>query len=458
MRLQQKLFMKTVRLMLNGLMIKKKRVSQRKDAKAVIDQLRVNDNGKIAKLTTKQKKEKQPLLYDLTELQRDANKQFKFSADRTLKIMQSLYENHKVLTYPRTSSRYLSEDMVPKLPELIQNLTDISDYQDIATRLSTQSLPITKRIVDDKKVTDHHAIIPTDKKPDISKMNTDERKIFDLVIKRFLSVFLPECIKDHTEIISDFSNHKFRTSGTVIKQPGWREPYLKTKPSDESHKNDEKEQQKQKSNKKEAEILLPIVNENDPINHNNMTMEKGETKPPALYNEASILAAMETAGKDIEDEELRVAMKDCGLGTPATRAQILERLIQVGYMIREKNRLIPTEKGIHLISCIQSDALLSPELTGNWEKKLNDMSQNNYKRESYMNEIAEFTDNIVTNVKNSEDGDDISDNPDLGQCPKCNAKIFETSMAYNCESWKRKKSVTLLFGKILRSKSYTKTN
>ena len=128
--------------------------------------------------------------------------------------MQSLYENHKVLTYPRTSSRYLSEDMIPKLPELIQNLTDISDYQDIATRLSSSTLPITKRIVDDKKVTDHHAIIPTDKKVDISKINADERKIFDLVIKRFLSVFLPECIKDHTEIISDFSNHKFRNSGT----------------------------------------------------------------------------------------------------------------------------------------------------------------------------------------------------------------------------------------------------
>ena len=289
------------------------------------------------------------MLYDLTELQRDANKRFKYSADRTLKLMQSLYENHKVLTYPRTSSRFLSEDIVPKLPELISNVKELPQYNTIAEKLSASPLPITKRIVDDKKVTDHHAIIPTYKIADLSKFNKDERNIFELVIKRFLAVFLPECIKNHTEIISNFGEHRFRSSGTVIKEPGWREPYLQDQPTEEEENKDTKNAKKNKK----VEVLLPNVEENDAITNKK---EKGETKPPPLYNEASILAAMETAGKHIDDDELRVAMKDCGLGTPATRAQILERLIYVGYMTREKNRLIPTEKGIYLISCIRGQS------------------------------------------------------------------------------------------------------
>ena len=374
----------------------------------------------IKKVTHKERKEKQPLLYDLTEIQKDANKRFKFSAEKTLSLMQSLYEKHKVVTYPRTSSRYLSKDLVPKLKERLENAAQLAPYKSISEKILSKKIRTSKRFVDDKKVTDHHAIIPTEKKADLDRLSVDEKAIFDLVMKRFLSVFLPECVKSQTDIISLFGKHTFKSNGTVIKLAGWREVY-------------------QDQVEEGAESLLPDVQDKDPVTHQSLQLREGQTKAPPLYNEASILAAMETAGRAIEDEEMREAMKDCGLGTPSTRAQIIERLIKVGYVERQKNKLVPTSKGCYLISNIQDKALLSAELTGAWEKKLNDMSKNSYNRVGYMKEIREFTINMVESLKQADLKVNVPEEDSLGACPKCDNAVVETASTYQCSNWRMTK-------------------
>jgi DNA topoisomerase-3 len=421
---------------------KEDRFKEKEQAEEIVKAVSENPLGVISQLTEKQKKENPPQLYDLTELQKDANRRFKFSADRTLKTMQNLYEKHKVLTYPRTSSRYLSQDMVPKLPQLLQNLTEQENFKPHADAVLSKELPITKRIVDDTKVTDHHAIIPTDAKADVTAFSSDERRIYDLVIKRFLAAFLPVCLKNTTEIISTFSENTFKVSGTVIQSPGWRAVYSTENKEDKEATKDTTEKDTasdKKTVKNQKETLLPIVKKGDDVTAEKTTVVDGQTKPPALYNEASILAAMETAGKQVEDEALREAMKDCGLGTPATRSQILERLISVGYINRDNNTLTPTDKGIYLIENIQDKALLSPELTGEWEKKLNDMAQGKYLRNIYMEDIVVFTKQVVKQVKEASDSgnSDMAGQSPIGKCPKCKKEdIYESLKTFSCAASK----------------------
>ena len=394
------------------------RFEKKSAADLVYNALKSEERGLIYGVTKKKRTENPPLLYDLTELQKDANKKYKFSADQTLGLMQGLYEKHKLLTYPRTSSRYLSADIVPKLKTLFQNVSIIEDYKEVASDLALSTISPGKRVVDDKKVTDHHAIIPTDKKPELGLLSPDERRVYDLVIRRFLSVFLPICVKNHTELITQIGDYRFKTTGTVIETMGWRVMYLSEKSTDKQ------------------EVLLPNVRKGDSISVAHVFMNEGKTTAPQLHTEATILAAMETAGKQIDDEELRQAMKDSGLGTPATRAQVLERLIEVGYILREKNRLIPTQKGQFLVSCIQDVALLSPQLTGEWEKRLNDMAKNKYSRAKYMKEIKAFTASIVSKLKQDE-ATLTSDVLSLGACPKCKVgHVVERLKGYSCSAWK----------------------
>ena len=397
------------------------RVYDKEKADEIKNQISQIENGTIDKLTKKNISEKQPLLYDLTEIQKDANKQFKFSADHTLKQMQSLYEKHKILSYPRTSSRFLSSDIAPKLPQLLSTISDLKEFKPIIEMIQKENKHIAKRMIDDKKVTDHHAIIPTDKKPDYHALSEDEKKVYNLVIKRFLSSFLDECEKDHTEILSRFDSFIFKSTGTIIKKIGWRQLYLES----------------EKELKKKKEILLPQVIKGDPITHSKLQVKKGQTKAPALYTEASILAAMETAGKSIDDDELRQAMKHCGLGTPATRAQILEKLIGVNYIIREKNKLIPTAKGEYIIDSIQDDVLGSAELTGEWEKKLNDMAEGKFTRGAFMEEIKTLTQDIVDKVETNNQYVISADQKVFGSCPVCETgKVVEMQKSYSCSNWK----------------------
>lgn len=400
-------------------------------AETIVEELKANPQGKILKLTQKEKKEKQPLLYDLTELQKDANKKFKFSADQTLKLMQDLYEKFKLLTYPRTSSRYLSTDIAPKLPALVNQLAELPQYEGVVDKILEHGVKIAPRMIDDKKVTDHHAIIPTDKKPSLNGLSSEHLAIYNLVIKRFLAAFMPECEKHFTEIITGFGQHVCKSTGTITTKPGWREVY--------DSEPDEDSSLSKKKKKNEEDIQLPLVVEGDFVEQEKVDLKKGQTKAPPLHTEASILAAMETAGKAIDDEELRQAMKDCGLGTPATRAQILEKLINVKYIVREKNKLSPTQKGEYIIDNIKEEAFLSPDLTGQWEKKLNDMAKNEFDRDKYMSEIKEFTKELVENVEKSEAYVLSADQKIYGNCPKCgDGKIFESKKAWGCSNWKEK--------------------
>ena len=426
---------------------KSDRFTSKEDAETIKKAIESNKNGKIEKLTEKKITEKQPLLYDLTEAQKDANKQFKYSADDTLKHLQSLYEKHKILSYPRTSSRYLSKDLAPKLPGLLTKIAQVPQVKETIKDIQIKKRTIASRMVDDKKVTDHHAIIPTDKQPNIALLTAEELNIYTMIIKRFVAAFMPECLKDHTEIIAQFGMHQLKATGTVIKQAGWRELY-----SDDGGAS---------KSKKQAEVQLPIVNENDDITHSKVTLKKGQTKAPPLYTEASILAAMETAGKTIDDEELRQAMKYCGLGTPATRAQILEKLIHVKYILREKNKLIPTDKGQYLIDCIQDPVMQSPELTGEWEKQLNQMAQGSYARDKFMNDIQEFTTSITQKVADSETVAIRADQTILGDCPLCEkGKVVGTPKAYGCSQWKETNCKFVIWKEIAKkpiSESMVKT-
>lgn len=432
---------------------KEDRITDKNQAEALFAEIKKHPAGIISNVIKKERREQQPLLYDLTELQKDANKRFGFSADKTLKVMQSLYERHKVLTYPRTSSRYLSADLIPKLPHLIGNLDSLSEYQPFTKKLLSEPLTITNRIVDDKKVTDHHAIIPTDKKPQPDAFSSDEQRIFDLVIKRFLSVFFPICIKDQTDIITDFDNHTFKTTGIVVREAGWRAVYGQ---EDEDAATTDNSKKKKKKADDATEQKLPNVAINDVVSQKDLTLETKQTKAPPLYTEASILAAMETAGKNIEEEALREAMKECGLGTPATRAQILERLIEVEYIFREKKNLLPTDKGCRIIGWIQDKELLSPELTGQWEKKLLEMAKSQYSRKQYMTEINAFTKQIVENVANFSNSETVGSV--TGKCPVCQNDVIERTRSYVCSQNKNDdSSCPFIIWKTIAGKDLTET-
>ena len=375
-------------------------------------------------------------------MQKDANRQFKYSADQTLKLMQELYEKYKILSYPRTSSRYLSSDIAPKCPELLKNVSGISEFSDAIEAINDNNYKIAKRMVDDKKVTDHHAIIPTDKTPNLGELPTNLKNIYLMDNRRFIAAFLPECEKSHTEIIAKAADESFKATGTVINAPGWRMVYQSTS----------------EDTKKDKESLLPNVAKGDACDIKKVTQKKGQTKAPAIYSEATILAAMETAGKKIDDEELRQAMKDCGLGTPATRAQILEKLINVKYIRREKNKLLPTPKGEYMIDCILSDALWSPELTGNWEKKLNNMAQSRGDRGEYMEEIKTFTKDVIKTVADDNSYTIGADQKIYGACPTCDkGKIIETPKAYSCSQWKSD-SCSFAIWKEMAQKKITETH
>ena len=397
------------------------RLNNTQEADAIVQSILASQSGHIAQLNKQSIQEKPPLLYDLTELQKDANKRFKFSADDTLKIMQALYEKHKVLTYPRTSSRYLSSDLKPKIPTLLKQALLLPDYKDLAQDSLTHPINASSRLFNDAKVTDHHAIIPTETKPNFSSFTDGEIKIYDLVIRRFLAGFMPDCLKDHTEILTQFGAHTIRSFGSITRQAGWRNAYGNILDDDKTE---------------EREQALPPVQEKDPVKAIGCERLDKKTKAPALYTEAMILAAMETAGKSVEDEEMRQAMKNCGLGTPATRAQILERLIKVAYITREKNRLIPTDKGIQLISYIQDKALLSAELTGEWELKLNNIVNQTYSRDLYMKEIKQFAHDMIANVKKSTTVALGAIKDSLGSCPLCKGAVIDTKMAFSCSQWK----------------------
>ena len=364
-----------------------------------------------------------PLLYDLTSLQREANSRFGFSARTTLSLAQSLYEKHKVLTYPRTDARALPEDYVATVGETLQALEATNRYGTFAREIRTKKYirPNNKRVFDNSKISDHFAIIPTMQLPRAigiaGALNELEEKLYDMVVKRFLSVFFPSAEFQQTTRITRVENEAFKSEGKVLVNAGWLAVYGKEADTEET-----------------GNLTIVAVGEK-PLASEVIAKEL-QTKPPARYSEATLLSAMEGAGKAIEDEELRAAMREKGLGTPATRASIIEGLIMQKYLIREDKALKPTPQAFSLITLLNGldvPELTQPELTANWETQLARMEKGEVTRESFMADIAAMAKNIVTRAKGFESDTVPGDFADLTTpCPKCGSEMKENYKKFSC--------------------------
>lgn len=390
-------------------------------------------DGVVESVERKEQSERAPLLYDLTSLQRDANRRYGFSARRTLSAAQSLYEDKKAITYPRTSSRWLSGDLVAQLKPTAATLEPIPDYAEAARFvLGLQQLPL-GRVVNDSKVSDHHAIIPTDVEHELDRFSPDERRVFDLVARRFLAVFHPPARFARTTIVTLVEEERFRSRGKITLEAGWRGVY-----GLESDEDKKARQQDEDSEDESAE--LPPLEQGQSVKCAAAEVEAKETKPPPRYTEATLLSAMETAGKLIDDEELREAMKESGLGTPATRAETIETLIRREYIERAGKDLTPTPKGLQVITMLEEHPLTSPELTGDWEKRLTDIERGSDDRGKFIKDIEDFTRATVEQIAALDKEKLRPERVELGPCPRCGAEtgeiIKENSKAYGCTSWK----------------------
>jgi DNA topoisomerase-3 len=335
----------------------------------------------VTSFEIKEGKEGNPKLYDLTSLQVDANKRFGYTAEDTLKHIQTLYEK-KVVSYPRVDTTYLSEDIYPKVKGILEDLTI---YKNFTASVLAKPIPKSKAVFDDKKVTDHHAIIPTGVLPS-SNLQMEEKRIYDLIARRFISVFYPECKVSNTTVLGTVGQVEFKASGKQIIEPGWKEVYA----NDKTEKKEEGDEEK----------VMPnfVVGETGP---HEPKVHQGKTSPPKAYTEATLLRAMETAGKQVEDEEMRELLKDNGIGRPSTRANIIETLFRRKYIERKKKNIFATQTGMDLIDCIHSELLKSAELTGNWERKLRLMEKGEYQLETFKQELIDMVTDITKEVKSN---------------------------------------------------------
>jgi DNA topoisomerase-3 len=399
----------------------KPRLATEEEAAAIVEAVR-GGRGTITKLDTTRRKERAPLLYDLTSLQREANTRFGFSARRTLAAAQRCYEEHKALTYPRTASRYLTSDMVPEIHPIAAHVGGHAEYAKGAEYVASLDVLPLARVVDDAKVGDHHAIIPTNSRHDLAKMSADDRRIYDLVARRFLAVFHPEAEFENTRVETTVAEHVFRTRGKVLLVPGWRGVYGELSDGESTDEDEGRDQ------------TLPKLVKGEEVDTREVAFEEKETKPPRRYSDASLLGAMETAGKLVDDDELREAMKDSGIGTPATRAAIIERLIDVGYVERDGRSLVATEKGRNVIRLLDSHPLTSPALTGDWERRLSRIEHGEEERKRFMADIAKFAGETV-GVLDTTLKDVRIPRANLGPCPVCGNDIMENRKGYSC--WSR---------------------
>ncbi|MSO44408.1 MAG: DNA topoisomerase III [Thermoleophilia bacterium] len=399
--------------------------------------------GVVRSVDAKHRQEVAPLLYDLTALQRDANQRFGFSATRTLKAAQSCYDEHKVLTYPRTSSRYLSSDMVGQLTSVVDRVGAAApEYADAArSARALASLPL-GRVVNDAKITDHHAIIPTDDVHNLSRLGGDARRIYDMVARRFLAVFLPPAKLKDTVVITDVQGHTFRSSGTVIVEPGWYAVDAMRRYRVEKQVAAAVAAADEDGEEEANDRTLPSLEVGQRLTCAMATVHAKSTKPPARYNEGSLLKSMETAGKLVEDDEAAEAMKDGGLGTPATRANIIESLIDREYVEREGKQLRATDKAIGLISMLGDHLLTSPELTGRWEQKLNEVQRGAAARSDFHDEIVSFTRQVVEWFADKGRDDLRVTRTVVAPCPltlpdgtTCSGNIVEQRKSYSCDSY-----------------------
>lgn len=393
--------------------------------------------GQDALVTKVEKEEKRvpaPLLYDLTELQRECNKKYGYSAKKTLDIAQGLYEKRKMITYPRTDSRYLSDDMKGKVLNTMKRLGEIEPFCDLAKPLiRDHGLTFSKRIVDNTKVTDHHAIIPTDVSLRLESLSEDEKNVFLLIASRFISVFYPYYRYEVTKAYFNCQDERLFSKGTVVLEEGWQAVEKKIVPV------------RAKKDKSSEEQKLPPLLEGETYTIVEAKALKKKTTPPKPYTESSLLSAMENAGRFVEDEALKEQMKDSGLGTPATRAAIIERLLAVGYITRKGKSLIPTEKGRQLIQVVPEE-IRSPQTTGKWEKGLSSIAKGNMEEKRFMDSIKRYVAFLVGDATRRKTDVVFPEEvrkgkarvgKSLGKCPVCNeGDVLENTKAYFCGKWK----------------------
>ncbi len=367
--------------------------------------------GVLKTVTREYKHQAPPAAYDLTELQRDANKKYAYTAKQTLSLMQSLYETHKALTYPRTDSRYITDDVAATLVDRLQSIA-IGNYKELAGGLIRKRPLSTKYIVNNAKVTDHHAIIPTDGQINLTQFSPEERNIFDLVVRRFIAVLSPAFEYEETKIGIMVNKQEFFAKGKIVKNPGWKAAYGNLLASDDENDDEEREQS------------LPPVKQGDRIKIVSVQAKGSKTKPPARYNEATLLTAMENPARHMENKELREVLETTsGLGTPATRADIIEKLFSSFYAERRGKEIVPTSKGIQLIGIVPAE-LRSAELTARWEQTLALISKGKARDQVFIDDMRKYATKLVSTVKVSE-LKFVHDNVTRQKCPDCGQFLLD---------------------------------
>lgn len=368
------------------------------EASAVLGRVRKAGALLVKSVERKETNQEPPLLYDLTALQKDANTKLNFSADKTLSLAQSLYEK-KVLSYPRTGSRYISEDVFEEIPERISLLTRYPRFAEYAKGMAGATL--NRRSVNDSKVTDHHALIVTENLP--SNLSNEEQAIYELVAGRILEAFSGKCIKDVTTVILSANDCDFMAKGSIIKVSGWRLVF------------------NEKESEGEDDDNLPQIQEGDILQLSEVELLEKQTKPKPLHTESSLLAAMENAGKELEDADIKASMKDCGIGTPATRAAIIETLFSRQYIVREKKNLVPTEKGLAVFNIVKDRKISDVELTGLWENNLSKIEAGELSFDSFHKSIEEYAIQITRELLSTQV--EVKEAEGV-ECPKCKSKTI----------------------------------
>jgi DNA topoisomerase-3 len=397
------------------------RLQDRATAQAILGQVSPIPDGTVLSVITKERTTNAPPLFDLLTLQKEANKRFGYTAQETLDLAQSLYEDYKLLSYPRTESRHLSHDMLPELPNIIRALPKEWPVETALTALAN-GLHLSKTYVDDTKLTDHHAIIPTHKAAP-ADLPAKHRNIYELVAARFLSIFLPAEVRDETTVIIQIGQHSFRAFGSLIKEPGWT--VLDSQSTQDEDKPGDANQQ------------LPPLSEAQNVPKQAAQLKEGKTKPPKPYDDASLLTAMKNAGQEVKDEDLAAYMKQSGLGTPATRAAIIEKLIAVGYIERKKRVLLPTAKGKALINQVHP-TLKDVALTASWEQQLANIQDGTTPAGFFATAITQFVRDIFPDIIASRPAMTAVLNPNIyGPCPKCKTgTVRKTIKGAGCSRFK----------------------
>jgi len=427
------------------------RILEEGAAQAVVERVQGRP-ARVERATREEKRELPPQLFDLTSLQREANQKLGFTAQRTLALAQSLYEKFKLITYPRTDSRHLPKDMLQKTRQALAALGQ--SYAPWTGPLLAGKLPMPSRVFDDAKVSDHHAILPTPRRADMAALPADERRLFELIARRSVAVFLPPYLYDAVRVVTAVEQDRFLSTGRVERDAGWKALYRALEPQKTG----------KKSSLEEQEQALPALAVGDTRTINKASVKQEATKPPVPHTDASLLYAMEHAGREIEDTEMRERMKGHGLGTPATRAAIIERLIAVGYAQRRGKQLLATDKGVKLIGVAPAD-ITSPETTGRWEKGLDDIARRGAQPERFLEGIQRLCESLVHYA--ADQALDAAFEPDPARkpsarkksasralevkCPLCGqGSLSENSKAFGCSRWKQGCAFTLWKNAVLR--------